>query len=233
MILEVPVSVGEFIDKVTILDIKLCKIKDNRKNEVRKEYDLLYSKLSSFIEKYKFYYDILKDINLTIWEMQDLIREKKDNMNANEYHNLCMKILDENDRRFRVKNKINILSDSSIKEQKGYNLSSCLILINYNYDHVINMIPSIRYYSTIYDIVYVPILKQYKNSIEMLLNEDSSIILILLDEEYYGHIPDLIKLPSNINIIKSGLHIGNKEQNNYLSFYDDLGLSHDIYHKYH
>ena len=41
-ILYLPVSLGEAIDKLTILDIKLDKINDNRKNDVQKEYDLLY-----------------------------------------------------------------------------------------------------------------------------------------------------------------------------------------------
>ncbi len=42
-LLHLPVSLGEAIDKITILDIKLDKIKDNRKNDVQKEYDLLFS----------------------------------------------------------------------------------------------------------------------------------------------------------------------------------------------
>jgi FtsZ-binding cell division protein ZapB len=51
-LLHLPVSLGEAIDKITILDIKLDKIKDNRKNDVQKEYDLLFEKLKSFIIDY-------------------------------------------------------------------------------------------------------------------------------------------------------------------------------------
>ena len=53
-LLYLPVSLGEAIDKITILDIKLEKIKDNRKNDVQKEYDLLFEKLNNFINKILF-----------------------------------------------------------------------------------------------------------------------------------------------------------------------------------
>jgi hypothetical protein len=51
--LHLPVSLGEAIDKLTILDIKLDKITDNRRDDVKKEYDLLYDKLQEFIVKYE------------------------------------------------------------------------------------------------------------------------------------------------------------------------------------
>ena len=44
-ILYLPVSLGEAIDKLSILDIKYEKITDNRRNDVKNEYDLLYDKL--------------------------------------------------------------------------------------------------------------------------------------------------------------------------------------------
>ena len=59
-----PVSIGEALDKLTILDIKMCKIKDNRKHDVKKEYDILLNTLNFFINKYDFYYKILKNVKL-------------------------------------------------------------------------------------------------------------------------------------------------------------------------
>ena len=58
--INLPVSIGEALDKLTILDIKLEKIKDNKKIDVQKEYDILYNKLKIYIEKFDFYYIILK-----------------------------------------------------------------------------------------------------------------------------------------------------------------------------
>ena len=52
MELSLPVSLGEAIDKLTILDIKCNKIQDNRKKNVENEYNILYEKLKDFIEKY-------------------------------------------------------------------------------------------------------------------------------------------------------------------------------------
>ena len=49
--LELPVSIGEAIDKLTILDIKCDKITDNRKVDVEKEYNMLMCKLEKFITK--------------------------------------------------------------------------------------------------------------------------------------------------------------------------------------
>ena len=62
-ILFLPVSLGDAIDKLTILDIKYDKIKDNRRNEVKIEFDMLYEKLKDLVEKYSMYYKIMKQIN--------------------------------------------------------------------------------------------------------------------------------------------------------------------------
>ena len=63
--------------------------------------------------------------------MQDDFRDKKGDITA-----LCMKIIEENDRRFRVKKKINDLVNSSLKEQKGYARTKALILTHFgNGDH--------------------------------------------------------------------------------------------------
>jgi hypothetical protein len=74
--LYLPVSIGEAIDKLTILDIKYDKIKDNdRKCNVKIEFDMLYEKMKDIIEEYKLYYNIMKIINLDIWDMMDILRD--------------------------------------------------------------------------------------------------------------------------------------------------------------
>ena len=103
-ILYLPVSLGEAIDKLTILDIKYDKIKDNRRNEVKIEYDMLYERLKDFIEKYNLYYKIMKQINLDIWDMMDLLRDS--NISNEDYLVKCKECVEANDIRFRIKNKI-------------------------------------------------------------------------------------------------------------------------------
>jgi len=71
-----PVSLGEALDKLTILEIKLNKINDERKEDVNVEYNTLLSKLQEHVEKYSYYYRILKDINERIWDIQDRFHGK-------------------------------------------------------------------------------------------------------------------------------------------------------------
>ena len=98
--IELPVSLGEVLDKLTILDIKLEKIKDNRKLDVQKEYDILYDKLKLYIKTFEFYYKILKKVNLDIWEMQDDFR-----YNNGDKVKLCLKIIEDNDSDSELKRK--------------------------------------------------------------------------------------------------------------------------------
>lgn len=121
-----PVSYGEAFDKLTILDIKLQKIEDTRRLDVEIEYNKLNHYLSSNIKSFKLYYDILKLINLKIWEDQDIFRYSS---SEDEKLYLCKQIIQDNDTRFRVKNKINHLSNSLLKEQKGYTHSNFEIYI--------------------------------------------------------------------------------------------------------
>ena len=101
-IINLPISIGEGLDKLTILDIKMKKIKDERLNDVKKEYDILNTQLQDYRNNYYFFYNILMNINENIWNMQDIFRETKciETQNA-----LCKKIISENDNRFRVKKK--------------------------------------------------------------------------------------------------------------------------------
>jgi len=125
-----PVSLGEAIDKLTILDIKHDNIKDDRKIDVKVEYDLLYDKLKTFIEKYNDLYISMKKVNLIIWNQMDILR---DGDTTNEiYMKICKECIEMNDIRFRIKNKINLISKSSIKEQKGYKISRLIILLNFD-----------------------------------------------------------------------------------------------------
>jgi GNAT superfamily N-acetyltransferase len=116
-IITIPVSFGEAIDKLTILDIKLDKIKDDRRTDVEKEYNALYSHLSSILDKIRIYYNLLKQINLHIWNDQDIFRYSS---NEEEKTILCKKIIEDNDARYRIKHKINHILSSAFKEQKGY-----------------------------------------------------------------------------------------------------------------
>lgn len=153
MELSLPVSLGEAIDKLTILDIKCNKIQDNRKKNVENEYNILYEKLKDFIEKYNELYNSMKKINIIIWKQMDDLR---DNATFDEnYMKLCKECIDSNDIRFRIKNKINLISNSFLKEEKSYKINRLLIELNCSEECFSLFIEPIKYFSYIYDEIIV------------------------------------------------------------------------------
>ena len=58
--LYLPVSIGEALDKLSILDIKLDNIKDSRRDNVKVEYDMLYERLESYVKQCEKYYNMIK-----------------------------------------------------------------------------------------------------------------------------------------------------------------------------
>lgn len=167
-----PVSMGEAIDKLTILDIKLDKIKDQRRNDVKKEYDMLYEKLSVFIQTYQSLYKQMKHINLLIWDMMDKLRDGK--LDDHSYFIECKRCVEYNDIRFRVKNKINDKAKSSLKEQKGYLVNKLQININDDVDISLILKP-IKYLSMVKDIVF---LNTNNATLKSILEEDSNVIFM-------------------------------------------------------
>ena len=87
MSITLEVSLGEALDKLSILEIKMNKIIDYRKENVDNEYFYLCNQLSVYINKYDYYYKILKKLNLKIWELQDILREE--NSNKNNFYIIC------------------------------------------------------------------------------------------------------------------------------------------------
>jgi len=123
----VPISLGELIDKITILKIKKSKINDSKKlSNVNKEYDLLLKIMNQYITEDNELFTELYHLNLEFWEYHDWQREKWNqlkNMPAMIDYELYKKNEDEhkmNDRRAEIKKRINILYDSEIVEEKQF-----------------------------------------------------------------------------------------------------------------
>jgi len=124
--IEINASVGELLDKISILKIKEQKINDEKKLlNITKELGLLSSIAEKFIEKdkksYKKFMDELFEINLQLWETEDSIRilENKKNFN-DEFIQLARNVYYSNDKRFEIKSKINNFYGSEIVEEKDY-----------------------------------------------------------------------------------------------------------------
>ena len=122
----VPISLGELIDKITILKIKCIKIKDPTKLEnVKKEYHLLIEILfKQGLTEEDTLFKELYELNTIFWEYHDWQREKwreckEDEVNLELYHkNREEHIL--NDKRAEIKKKINELYHSEIVEEKQF-----------------------------------------------------------------------------------------------------------------
>lgn len=121
--MKIEVSNGEIYDKLSILEVKSLKLKDSIKLEyVNKEF--LY--LREIIREINFstedeIYVKLKNINFQLWDIEDEIRSKEEQQDFSErFIELSRLIYKLNDERFRLKNQINIKTNSSFKEQKGH-----------------------------------------------------------------------------------------------------------------
>ena len=121
-IINAPISIGELVDKITILEIKKNKLQDSKLENVLKE----LSFLRELIEKHKIditedLFSQLKEINLSLWEIEDLIRIKEKNKEFdNTFIELARSVYFKNDKRAEIKKNINQLSNSEITEEKFY-----------------------------------------------------------------------------------------------------------------
>ena len=120
-----PISLGELIDKISILKIKKKKIKNKSKlKNIINELLLLNKILNKNFKKNNkilIYEKKLTQINKKLWDIEDKIRnlEAKKIFNK-QFINLARSVYITNDKRSEIKRKINQLTGSNIKEEKSY-----------------------------------------------------------------------------------------------------------------
>ena len=119
------ISVGELLDKISILEIKQKNLKDTQKIEiVLKELKSLNTTLEREVKinsEIKSLYEDLKKINTKLWNIEDGKRDCERNKDFGEkFIQLARSVYIENDKRAKIKNKINKLSGSNISEVKSY-----------------------------------------------------------------------------------------------------------------
>ena len=123
--IKVVLSVGELIDKITILQLKMKFIKNkeqlnNVKNELGtlkpllKENNLETPKINKLFTE-------LYEVNLKLWKIEDKIREKERQSDfSDEFISLARSVYYTNDKRADIKKKINLISGSELIEEKSY-----------------------------------------------------------------------------------------------------------------
>ena len=125
MKINLPASIGELFDKITILEIKKLKIKDKTKLKiVNQELSMLKKVvLTKRINRRKLAPTIkqLKKINLQLWNVEDKLRIFEKNKSfKKDFVNYARKVYHMNDKRAFLKNEINIKTNSLISEVKSY-----------------------------------------------------------------------------------------------------------------
>ena len=126
--MKIEVSNGEILDKYTILEIKLDKIKDPKKilniqnefNTLRRDVERIYNSCKNK-EKLKNLQKSLLEINKKLWVIEDAIREcERANDFGQAFIDLARAVYYTNDDRSNVKKEINLFTSSYLVEEKSY-----------------------------------------------------------------------------------------------------------------
>ena len=118
----IPISIGELIDKISILKIKLEKMTGDQLTNVSRELDALEAKLiENNLKIDPKIYSELAHVNLLLWQIEDKIRMKETcNEFDDEFVQLARSVYKKNDLRASIKRKINLLYNSQLVEEKLY-----------------------------------------------------------------------------------------------------------------
>ena len=122
-IMKIEISIGELVDKVSILSIKLKKVKSEEKlKNIRKEFGLLKVSMEECgikIDSSEFLR--LEEVNQRLWDIEDNIRIQEANQNfGDEFVRLARSVYFENDVRAEIKKEINLKFGSELIEEKEY-----------------------------------------------------------------------------------------------------------------
>jgi predicted RNA-binding protein with EMAP domain len=120
----ISVSVGELIDKLSILQVKKNNISNiDKLNFIEKEFELLSNISYNYLlnDKISTLFIKLIEVNSKLWIIEDKLRILESEKNwGEEFVELARQVYFTNDERFFLKNEINNLTNSEIKEQKEY-----------------------------------------------------------------------------------------------------------------
>ena len=124
MLINTPISLGELVDKISILIIKQKNITDETKlDHVKKELDFLQKTLMNYVqqEEVNNYLENLININSKLWNIEDDIREcERKKLFDQTFIDLARSVYFTNDERAKVKNDINKTFGSELVEIKSY-----------------------------------------------------------------------------------------------------------------
>jgi len=239
----IPVSIGELIDKITILEIKKEKIYNTDKlKNIDKELNLLQNILCE--KKFVFETNLkseLKDINKQLWDIENCTREKeKDQIFDAEFIHFARNVYILNDLRAKIKKEINVQTNSEITEEKEHNLKKALFLSHLGMgDHIMTN-GLVRSFIPFFDIIYVVVKNNYLSNVTVMFSDtlkikflpvDSDFYNLSMDNEYKKTFLDKVKNLKIQHLILSGVYGSNYVYDFPLSFYDELEVPRSYFHE--
>lgn len=120
--MKIEVSNGEIIDKLTIIQIKLERIRDPLKlSNLRKEYEILLKASASILNQEDPLYQELYKVNCDLWDIEDRIRDLERRKDFGiDFIQTARSVYFNNDKRSEIKRKINLKTSSGLIEEKSY-----------------------------------------------------------------------------------------------------------------
>jgi len=121
--IQAPISLGELIDKITILQIKTQHLQDTALKHVITELNALECTLNNLnLSINPKLIEQLKEVNQILWNIEDDIREQERQQNFGDtFIQLARSVYKQNDRRSAIKKEINTAYGSAFTEEKSYN----------------------------------------------------------------------------------------------------------------
>lgn len=233
-----PSSYGEALDRLTILELKLEFIQDNRRQDVQREYDDLKSLLKEMLQKDPYHYQKLLEVNRIMWNLQEELHSGSLTDKEKEY-NMMKQLAVENQRRFRLKRTLNEFLGSRHREQKGYKGKRCFVLPHQGMGDHLFINGAVRFLATYFDEVRVVVVRKYLENLKLLYINEPAVAFHVIDNDSeispnFGAAPEKLiqALQGMDQAYLLGFH-GLKGCPDFpLSFYDDMNMSREIMMKW-
>jgi hypothetical protein len=177
-------SIGEILDKISILELKSRYITDVQKQEnIQDELSYLktiVSKQLEYLGSGPSIYTSLEKINEKIWSLQDAIHDFSASPSQRLANYECIKDL--NHARWRAKEKINTLFSSKFREMKSYASKKLLLFPHQGMGDQFTMVGAVRYLSLLYDEILLVVRKIYLKAVKQMYSDDASIQYLEIDD---------------------------------------------------
>jgi hypothetical protein len=246
--ISIDTAISDAMDRHSILEVKLMKITDKEKvKKISEEKSLLSDNLDEYMPKVSFYYERLVSINEKIWDLLDAAKYQNNDCPEKQL-DLFKEQEDYNERRFRVKRKIDHILNSNIKEQKGYKTKKAMLLGHLGMGDQLYAVGMVRYLSTIYDEVIVICKDNTEDNIKQIYSDDPTIGVLSVPSDRdispaYGANPQRFNNAfRNHRKYLLGFHQHGLKMNCYgpgkqiydlpFSFYDDANIPYSVFWDY-